>query len=66
MPRLQDATTPLVFKVDSAGAAGATGTDDLAGRLSFRLEGRSLEGMQKGSDRHPAHAARTRLANGVG
>ena len=45
MPRLQDFETPLVFKVkDKSSKEPADATND---RLTFRVEVRSLEGMQK-------------------
>ena len=47
MPRLQDSTTPLVFKVDSPGTTDATGTADAVSHVSFRVDVRSLAGMQK-------------------
>ena len=47
MPKLQDFNTPLVYKVDDSEATVSTSKGPLPSQLSYRVDIRSLDGMQK-------------------
>ena len=47
MPKLQDFNTPLVYKVDDSEATVSKSLGPIPSQLSYRVDIRSLDGMQK-------------------
>ena len=47
MPRLQDFNTPLAYKVDDSETTVSTSKGPIPSQLAYRVDIRSLDGMQK-------------------